>query len=133
MRMLKEADFTAGLRVWSVTAARVLIIHGFVVDSRHGASNAVFLQVQALLVVLMIEVEAEGRHDDTGFDCARKGRRCSVLVPQPTDSLTKVERLRMPKFAFPPFAGIHGRSSIPLTTDLSTPSSTYLETHPPPR
>ena len=88
---------------------------------------------EALLVVLMIEVEAEGRHDDTGFDCARKGRRCSVLVPQPTDSLTKVERLRMPKFEFPPFADIHGRSSIPLTTDLSTPSSTYLETPRPPK
>ena len=81
----------------------------------------------------MIEVEAEGRHDDTGFDCARKGRRCSVLVPQPTDSLTKVERLRMPKFEFPPFADIHGRSLIPLTTDLSAPSSTYLETPRPPQ
>ena len=39
-----------------------------------------------------VEVEAEGRHDDTGFYCARKGRRWSVLVPQPTDSLTKVEK-----------------------------------------
>ena len=61
-----------------------------------------------------------------GFTALERVVVAAYSYHSPQTPLRKSKRLRMTIFEGPPFADIHGRGSIPLTTDLSTPYSTYL-------